>query len=148
MNHGKGDFAVLFNKNSITCKLSETGDELLTFASNAKNISNRVMAGKGDLGRLVNDTAITTQINDVMQNLNKIAVKTDSLTSQLLFFSKQLNSGSGIAHRLVYDTVMANNIDTTVLKVNNSIDDIQNAANTIEQSWIFNLFSKNKKKKQ
>lgn len=148
MNHGKGDFAVLLNDNTITSKLSKTGDELYSFASNAKNISNSVMEGKGDLGKLVKDSAITTQITDVMQNLNKITVKTDSITSQLLHFSKQLNSGDGVAHKLVYDTLMANSIDTTVLKVNNSIDDIQDAAKTIERSWIFNLFSKNKKKKK
>ena len=146
MNNGKGDFAVLLNDNTITSKLDETGDELLAFASNANDISAEVKDGKGDLGKLINDTSITTQINDVMQNLNKIAVKTDSLTYQLLLFSKELNSGEGIAHRLVYDTLMANNIDTTVVRVNNGIDDIQNAANTIEHSWIFNLFSKNKKK--
>jgi len=146
MNDGKGDFAVLLNDNTITSKLSKTGDELLTFASNAKEITENVNNGKGDLGRLVKDTLITGQISNVMHNLNKITVKTDSLTTQLLLFTKELNTGNGIAHRLVYDTIMANQIDTTFVKVNNGIDDVQDAAKTIEHSWIFNLFSKKKNK--
>lgn len=146
MNEGKGDLAVLLNENKITSKLNKTGDELMTFATNAKEITENVNNGKGDLGRLVRDTIITGQINNVMDNLNKISVKTDSLTTQLLYFTRALNSGNGIAHRLVFDTVMADQIDTTFVKVNNGIDDVQDAAKTIEHSWIFNLFSKNKNK--
>ncbi len=146
MNNGKGDFAVLLNENNITSKLDETGDEMIAFATNAKEISEHVNDGEGDLGRLVRDTIITGQINNVMGNLNKISIKTDSLTTQLLLFAKELNTGNGIAHRLVYDTVMADQFDTTFVKVNNGIENVQDAAKTIERSWIFNLFSKNKNK--
>jgi phospholipid/cholesterol/gamma-HCH transport system substrate-binding protein len=148
MNNGNGDFAALLNENAITSKLNKTGDELLTFASNAKEISENVNNGNGDLGRLVKDTIITGQINNVMRNLNKITLGTDSLTTQLLLFTKELNTGNGIAHRLVYDTIMADQIDTTFVKVNNGLDDIQNAAKTIEHSWIFNLFSKKQRKEK
>ncbi len=147
MNDGEGDFAVLLNENTITSKLSKTGDELLDFASNAKEITDKINNGNGDLGQLVNDTAITGQINQVMYNLNQITTKTDSATEQILLFGKELNNGNGIVHKLVYDSLMANNIDTTLLKVNSGIDDVKEAANTIENSWIFNLFSKKEKDK-
>ncbi len=146
MNNGEGDIAVLLNENNITSKLNNAGDELIAFATNAKEITRNVNNGEGDLGKLVNDTTITTQINNVIENLNQISERTDSLTKQLLVFSKQLNSGDGIAHRLVYDEEMANNIDTTIEKVNDGIVEVKNAAETIKHSWLFNLFSKNKNK--
>lgn len=145
MNEGNGDLAVLLNENTITSKLNKTGDELLAFTTNAREISEHVTNGKGDLGRLINDTTITGQLNNVMQNLNEITSKTDSLTMQLLLFTNELNTGNGIASRVVYDTVLANQLDTTIVKVNKGIDDLQDAANTVEHSWIFNLFSKDKK---
>jgi len=144
LNEGNGDFALLLNENTITSKLSQTGDELLEFTTNAHEISEHVKEGKGDLGRLINDTTITAQINTAIHNLNKISLKTDSLTRQLLLFTNELNTGNGIVNRLVYDTILANQLDTTIIKVNNGVDDLQDAANTVEHSWIFNLFSKDK----
>ena len=144
LNEGNGDFALLLNENTITSKLSQTGDELLAFTTNAREISEHVKEGKGDLGRLINDTTITAQINTAIHNLNKISLKTDSLTRQLLLFTNELNTGNGIVNRLVYDTILANQLDTTIIKVNNGVDDLQDAANTVEHSWIFNLFSKDK----
>jgi phospholipid/cholesterol/gamma-HCH transport system substrate-binding protein len=83
-----------------------------------------------------------------MGEFDSIAIETNNFVEELHQYSKQLNSGGGLMYRLAYDSVMAGNIDTTIAKVSNSVDDIVGAANTLENSWVFNLFSKNKDKKK
>ncbi len=82
-----------------------------------------------------------------MSDLDSITNETNKFAGELHQYSEQLNSGDGLLYKLAYDSVMAGNIDTTIAKVSNSVDDIVGAANTLEKSWVFNLFSKNKDKK-
>lgn len=81
-----------------------------------------------------------------MKSMDSVVQKSEVLVSELNQYSEQLNSGNGILYRIAYDSVMADNIDTTVVRISGSVDDVVNAAETIDDSWIFNLFSKNKSK--
>ncbi len=148
MNSGNGDFAVLLNENNITSKLNSVGNELLDFGSSANEIVGKVNNGEGDLGKLINDTTITSDYMVLMNNFDSITQKTKSLADELNRYANQLNTGDGILYKLAYDSVMANKIDTTVTKVNNSVDDIKGAAETVENSWIFNLFSGEKREQK
>ncbi len=146
MNNGEGDFALLLNQRNITTKLDSVGNELLSFSSTSNEIINKIDQGEGDLGKLINDTTVTAEYKALMTNLDSVAQRTDILVTELQRYSRQLNTGDGILKRLAYDSVMANSIDTTVLKIQKSVDDVTDAAETIDKSWIFNLFSKNKNK--
>ncbi|WP_082326248.1 MlaD family protein [Sunxiuqinia dokdonensis] len=149
INNGDGDLARLINDNSITTKLSKAGDELLAFTENAKEISTKVNRGEGDLGRLVNDTAITYELTFTLNRLRQMSARADSVTMEMLLFSKELNEGNGVLNRLVYDEQMAQHLDTTVIKAGRGIEEVARTAETIRESWILNLFSgRNKKDKQ
>jgi phospholipid/cholesterol/gamma-HCH transport system substrate-binding protein len=147
MNEGDGDLAVLLNEDKITTKLNQFGDEMLAISSTSEEILEKVNRGDGDLGRLINDSIITTEYVQLMNDFESIATETNRFANELKQYSQKMNSGNGLLYRLAYDSVMAENIDTTVIKINKSVDDIEDAANTLENSWIFNLFSKNRDKK-
>jgi phospholipid/cholesterol/gamma-HCH transport system substrate-binding protein len=148
MNHGNGDFALLLNERNITTNLDRVGNELLAFSTTANELAGKIKQGEGDLGKLINDSAITSELQELMKNMDSVVLKSDVLVSELNQYSKQFNNGNGILYRIAYDTVMANNIDTAVIKISNSVDNVVDAAETIGNSWIFNLFSKNKDKKE
>jgi len=151
INNGEGDIAALLNNNTLTTKMARIENEMLEITSSAQNIMEstngiveKINQGEGDLGRLVNDTVFTTELTGIMARIDDISLKTDSVTNELHRFANELNTGNGVLQRLVYDDKMADNIDTSIVKINQSVDDVVDAANTIEKSWIFNLFSKNK----
>jgi phospholipid/cholesterol/gamma-HCH transport system substrate-binding protein len=144
VEHGDGDLAVLLNDNGITTRLNKVGDQMMNTMGHVNQIASKINDGKGDLGKLVNDTILTTELTQVVRRVNDIADKSDSITTELHQFSKALNSGNGIVSRLVYDVEMADLIDTTIVKVNDGVENVVKAAQTIEKSWIFNLFSKKK----
>lgn len=144
IDNGEGDLAILLNDNGITTRLNKIGDEMTSTIVNLNKITTKINDGYGDLGKLVNDTVITSEMALLMNNFKKISTTSDSIANEILLFSKELNSGDGIIPRLVYDTAMADNIDTTIVKINYGVDNVVQAAETVEKSWIFNLFSKKK----
>lgn len=148
MNEGDGDIAVLLNDDKITTKLNRVGDEMLAITSTSDEILQKVNEGEGDLGRLLNDSTITMRYMQLMSDFDSIASETNKFAVELKQYSQQLNSGDGLLYKLAYDSVMADNINTTIAKVNTSIDDVVGAANALENSWVFNLFSKNKGEKK
>ena len=148
MNEGDGDIAVLLNEDKITTKLNRFGDEMLAIAATSDEILQKVNEGEGDLGRLINDSTITMEYMQLMNDFDSITFKTNRFADELNQYSKQLNSGDGLLYKLAYDSVMTGNIDTTIAKISTGIDDVVEAANTLEKSWVFNLFSKNREKKK
>ncbi|MEE4285369.1 MAG: MlaD family protein [Mariniphaga sp.] len=146
MNNGDGDFALLVNERNFTSKLDRVGNELLAFSTTANDIIGKIKQGEGDLGKLIGDSVITSEIHELMINMDSVVQKSDVLVRELNQYSNQLNNGNGLLTRIAYDTVMADNIDTTIVKISNSVDDVERAAETIDRSWIFNLFSKKRNK--
>jgi phospholipid/cholesterol/gamma-HCH transport system substrate-binding protein len=147
MNNGDGDLAKLLNENTITAKLNETGDQLLSVAKNVDGITQKINHGQGDLGKLVNDSVISYRLALALDRLDSIASTADSLTKELLTFGKELNDGDGLVTRLVYDSIMAENADTAVSKLGGSIDDLVKTSQAVRESWVLNLFSGRNKKK-
>lgn len=144
INGGEGDLARLLNDNSITTKLNLAGDEALSAAKNTSEIISKINAGEGDFGRLVNDTTLTSELNLIMENMQELTSKSSAAADQLLQFSKQINEGNGLINRLAYDTLMASKIDTTLANANRGIEKAASAAETLEKSWLLNLFSRKK----
>lgn len=147
INNGDGDLAKLINDNTITGKLNETGDKLLSVAQNMDGITQRINSGEGDLGRLVNDTVISYRLSEVLNTVDNITARTDTFTTELLIFGKQINQGNGLISRLAYDSIMAENVDTAIAKVDNGIDEVVKTAEAVRKSWLLNLFSGRNKKK-
>ncbi|QIA09325.1 MlaD family protein [Draconibacterium halophilum] len=145
INKGNGDLALLLNDNTVTTRINEIGNQLAQATENVNSITTKIDNGDGDLGRLINDSTLTTEMQKVVHNFNNVSLVTDSITNELLVFSRELNTGNGVVTRLVYDHEMANNVDTTIAKAGEGIDEVVEAAKTIDSSWIFNLFSGKKK---
>jgi phospholipid/cholesterol/gamma-HCH transport system substrate-binding protein len=59
-----------------------------------------------------------------------------------------MKDSNNVMNKVLYDTMLAYQIDTTIINVNTGIGEIVETAQAIEDSWIVNLFSKKKKKKK
>ncbi len=144
INNGEGDLARLLNDNTLTTKLNQAGDEVLAITETTNDIIEKINHGEGDAARLINDTIITGEISRLAVNLENITTKADSVAEELIRFTSELNEGNGLITRLVYDKEIADKIDTTLVNANRGIKKATDAAETIERSWLINLFSGNK----
>lgn len=148
IDSGNGDFAKLINDDILTSQLNAATSKISSSLNNIDQITSKINEGKGDLGKLINDDNITTEMNQILTSLNSTAKTADSTLIQIHKTTYTLNNGEGTLPRLLNDAKMANNIDTTVAKVDQGVVEITRAANTIADSWIFRLFSKKKNKEK
>ena len=147
LNNGDGDFSKLLNDDKITSNLEYVSGEMVGLSSDLKEISNKINNGSGDIGKLLNDDQITQQANAVISKLDSVAYVGQQTIDNLHQTSVQINEGNGVINKLIYDTIWSHQLDTTMVKLNDGIDEAKQAASTIDNSWILNVFSKNKKEK-
>ncbi len=146
INHGNGDLARLLNENIVTSRIEQISDQLTEVSQNVNELILKINNGEGDLARLINDTLINHNVMQLLDNLDNIAMESDSLMLELRFFSRELNEGSGLIHHLVYDSTLVTGVDTTIIKLNNGLDEVVKTVQAIRESRLVNMFSGKKKK--
>lgn len=146
IDSGNGDIARLLNDDSLTSQLHIATNSVNKSIYQVNQLISKVNNGQGDLGKLVNEDKLTNEINGILSRLNSTVSTADSVVYELYKTTYALNHGEGTLARLIHDKQMALNIDTAVAKADEGIVEITRAAETVANSWIFKLFSKNKKK--
>ncbi|MCB2197231.1 MAG: MCE family protein [Bacteroidetes bacterium] len=147
LNNGNGDFSKLLNEDEITSNLKKVSGEMVGLSSDLRKISYKINNGHGDIGRLLNEDGITRQANEAISKLDSIAFIGQQTMNNLHKTSVEINEGNGVINKLIYDTVLSYKLDTTMVKLNQGIDEAKQAASTIDNSWILNVFSKKDKKR-
>lgn len=146
MNEGDGDIARLLNNNDLTTQLAIATHKLNNSMSDVNEITRSISSGQGDLGKLINDDTITDQLSGIMANLQAMSTKADSVMDDFHQATYALNHGEGVLPRLLHDKELGLSVDTAITRVDQGVFEVTRAAETISNSWIFNLFSKKKKK--
>ena len=147
INKGEGDIGKLINEDRLTSKLDLTVQKLNESLININQIVGKINNGDGDVGRLINDEALTTEANKVLENLNQSTEIVKQIASNLEETTNTINDGKGTVGMLLNNESTAQNVDTTILKVQSSLMQFEKTAKAIENSWILKLFSKKKKDK-
>lgn len=144
LNTGNGDFATLLNENRISEQMEETSKQLVILTSQLNEIIQKINYGDGDIAKLINDDDVSVKLNNIMGELDSITETTQTISDNLMHTTNQINNGNGIIHKLIYDTVISQQLDSSLIKVNTGLDEAKRAAETIHNSWVLNLFSKDK----
>ncbi len=148
INTGDGDLAILLNQNPVTPQIKAVSEQLIVVAKSADELIRKAANGNGDLGRLLNDSLITTNAVELLDNFDSVAREAANLFLMLQLFADKLNTGNGIVQALATDSTVILQIDSTIVNLNDGIDEIEKAAQAIRESWILNVFPGRKKKKQ
>ena len=116
-------------------KMLQESQDILTLirdaASDLKSVAKKIDEGKGDLGKLVNENTITTEINSSISKLNSALTNIDGI-------SKKINNGEGDLGKLVNNndiTTSAQEIlsglKQTAQKADSTVGDLQKATESI-----------------
>jgi phospholipid/cholesterol/gamma-HCH transport system substrate-binding protein len=145
---GKGSLGRLLYDTALVADVSFMLENLKASSLNAKEITENINNGTGDLGRLVYSDSLTQNLNRSFKTLDTATIEIYKVAENLEKATAQINEGQGFANSLLYDTTIMNKADSTLVNLNRSIEEITRTAETIQNSWIINLFSKDKKKKK
>jgi phospholipid/cholesterol/gamma-HCH transport system substrate-binding protein len=133
------------------------------------NINN----GKGTLGRLIQDSAVAENINQIIENfktssegldetieltkenvfafmesLQKTAAKTEVASNQLGEIMTKINNGEGAVGMLLKDTSIVNNIDETIVNLKQSSVGLNENMEALKHNFLFRGYFKKKAKEE
>lgn len=141
----------------------------LQLAEIMTNINN----GKGTLGRLIQDSTVAENINQIignfkkssegldetievtkenafafMESLKKTVGKTEVASNQLGEIMTKINSGEGTLGRLIQDTTLATNLDVTVINLKESSVGLNENMEALKHNFLFRGYFKKKAKEE
>lgn len=104
----------LLSTDAMMNTLSKNNDNLLAITSDFKVISNRLVDGKGSIGKLLNDETMANQINATTLALQKTSLNLEKLTADVSAYTAKLNNKGTLANDLITDTIIFNRLRASV----------------------------------
>lgn len=101
--------------------LASNNDNLLQITSNLKDITTRIRSGEGTLGALIYEKDWQQDLQLTLVHFRQAAARSESVMAALQGFSDQLNSGRGLIHELITDTVVFRSLQASMLQLNEAI---------------------------
>ena len=179
-----GDKIIIISQGSDSAKLAKDGQQiksvepvetdaiiasLVVTANNAEIISNqlseimiKINSGHGTLGRIIHDTLIAQNINNIILNFKKTSVELDEAmvatkndisnlmqslqvtagnaevsTQQLEEIMVNINNGNGTAGMLLSDTITSGNIDQIIVNLKSSSKGLDENMEALKQNFFF-----------
>ncbi len=105
-----------FTSEDMINTLQDNNKNLLSITTDLKIISNRLAAGEGTIGKLLNDNSVYTNINNATLSLQNAAAKAQQLAGSLATFSSGLNKKGTLANELTTDTLVFNSVKASVAR--------------------------------
>jgi phospholipid/cholesterol/gamma-HCH transport system substrate-binding protein len=111
-----------FSTDDMINMLQENNKNFLAITNNFKAISEKLVAGEGTIGKLLNDNSVYANINTATASLQNASVKAQQLVSSLAAFSSGLNTKGTLANELTTDTLVFNSIKASVFQLQKIAD--------------------------
>ncbi|MFO7844399.1 MAG: MlaD family protein [Bacteroidales bacterium] len=147
INEEEGTIGMLLSDTSLANEIELAGINLRTSTDNLVAISDQVRKGQGLFGEIFTDTTFTSSLSKSGENLAYTTERTKRIGDNLEKLTLQINDGQGLISKLLFDTAFADSVELTVININNSATEIEEAAAVIKRNWLLRLFSKKDKKK-
>lgn len=155
----------------VSLQASALSAEVITLelAEIMTNINN----GQGTLGRLIQDSAVAENINQIIENfktssegldetievtkenafafmksLQKTVAKTEVASNELGEIMTKINSGEGAIGMLLKDTSIVNNIDETIINLKESSVGLNENMEALKHNFLFRGYFKKKAKEE
>lgn len=149
----------------ISLQASAVNAEVITLQ--LAEIMTTINSGKGTLGRLLKDSTIAENIDQTIGNFKKSSEgldetievtkenvfefmkklqvtigKTETASNQLGEIMTKINSGEGTLGKLIQDTVLANNLNNTIINLESSSKGLDENMEALKQNFFMKRYFK------
>lgn len=146
---------------AIVASLKVTAGNAEVITQQLAEVMTNINTGKGTLGRLIQDSTIAEDINQtilnfkesstrlneametskqtvssILSSLDVTAGNTADITKQLELSVVEINNGKGTLGRLIYDTIIANNLNSTIINLNKTSDGLNQTIDAFQHSLL------------
>jgi len=116
--------------------LQQNNVNLLSITKDFKELSHRILQGKGTVGTLLADSTMGLQLRATMRNLQATTESAARMAVQLDNFGRKINTKDGLADKLLTDTTTFNKIQGAIAQLQKTV------ASTSELTQNLNTASK------
>lgn len=102
--------------------LQQNNENLLSITKDFKELSHKILQGKGTVGALLADSTMGIQLKSTMRNLAATSQSAAQMAVQLDNFSKKINTKGGLADKLLTDTVTFNKIQASIAQLQKTVN--------------------------
>ena len=184
ITQGSNDAAIATDGQKILSKEPvETDDIIVSLQATSVNaevitlqlaeIMTDINNGRGTLGKLIQDSTVAENIDQIignfkkssegldetievtkenafafMKSLQKTVAKTEVASNQLGEIMTKINSGEGTLGRLIVDTTLATNLDVTVVNLKESSVGLNENMEALQHNFLFRGYFKKKAKEE
>ncbi|MDD4920927.1 MAG: MlaD family protein [Bacteroidales bacterium] len=147
----------------VMASLKVTARNAEDFSHQLAVIMNKISNGDGTLGRLIQDSTLAGNLNQtilnfkkssngltgtdtVMAKLNVIASNAEILSKQLTEMMYKINKGNGTLGRLIRDTILAENLNQTLINLKKSSKGLDENMTAAKHNFFFRGYFQKKAK--
>ncbi|GAB2797260.1 hypothetical protein GCM10027275_48370 [Rhabdobacter roseus] len=106
------------SQQDIMNTLQENNKNILAITSDFKEISRKIRAGEGSVGKLLGDESLYNDLNTTMASLKRTSQNAQNLTASLSSYSAKLTREGGLANDLATDTTIMRSVKATMQQLN------------------------------
>lgn len=137
---GDGILGQLLYDESMRGTFDQFLANLNSITRETQQVIQKANSPESDLGRLLNDDQINQRITRSFNGVDSLLNVLILSTQQIRQATEAINESPGLINKLLYDRNFANEVDTSVVRLNDAIEDVMQTSETLRRSWIFNLF--------
>lgn len=158
INASKG-FWQLLNDPSIPLNLRLSARNISRVTANTDSIGaalwaamDEVKQGKGVLGTMLYDTALTSQLHQLLAQFQRVGMSADSLSAVLTASVANINgeimNGNGTLHNLLRDTALAGKLDRSLQHIEKGANGFNQNMEALKHHFLFSGYFRKLEKQQ
>ena len=131
----------LMNTEEMMKTLSKNNDNLLEITNGFKIVSQRMVDGKGTIGKLLTDETMVNNLDATINTLRKSSLSFQKFATSMADYTARLHTKGTLANDLVTDTVIFNRLRAAMIQLqkvsetsNNIVNDLKMASDKINTS--------------
>lgn len=112
----------LMSTDDMLKTLQQNNQNLLSITKDFKELSHKILQGKGTVGALLADSTMGVQLRSAMKNLQATTQSAAHMAVELDNFGKKLSTKGGLADKILTDTVTFNKIQASVAQLQKTVN--------------------------
>ncbi|MFO7979191.1 MAG: MlaD family protein [Bacteroidales bacterium] len=138
---GKGILPKLMNDEQLVEKFNRISTNLVQVSTQTNDLMTKLNSSDNDVGKLLNEEHFTLRLEQIFNQMDTLVINLKNSSEQIHESSRAITQRQGMANKILYDTTFANEVDTSLVKINQAVDQIIETSEVLKRSWLFNLFS-------
>ncbi|MBM3431823.1 MAG: MCE family protein [Bacteroidetes bacterium] len=135
-----GDQALLSTLRQTILNLQQSSGEAAHLMQEIRATVGDVSQGRGIVGAVLNDTSYVTKLDALLTQTNQFTQRANTLLAQVQntvgAIDNDINKGSGVAHTLMKDSTLVNQIDSNLVSLQKGLNSFNEVMDALKNSFF------------